>query len=353
MVDFLVQYALFATKIVTFVAAIVLGFAFIMSIASSRVNKGRESLEVENINDKLEDYQDALEAEIYTKDEYKALAKKRKKEEKQEQKERKIRFKLGEEEPYKPRLFIIRFDGDMHASEVENLRESITAILSVAKEMDEVLVIVDSPGGVVHSYGLAASQLVRIKEKNIKLTVAVDLIAASGGYMMACVANQIIAAPFALLGSIGVLAEVPNFYNLLKKHNIDIEHHTAGEYKTTLTMLAKNTDKGREKFQEELQDVHDLFKRFVAENRPQLDIDKVATGEAWYGSDALNMGLIDAIKTSDDYILEKAANSDVFEVTLEVHESFKHKLSNLFYKSTSSAIERIWYKFTRKHNFVS
>lgn len=353
MAEFFIDYGLFLAKVVTFITVVVVGFGFILAMAASKTSKSRESLEIENINDKLDDYQDTIEAAVLTKEEYKAYQKKRKKEEKLERKERKEHLKHGEEDPYKPRVFIIRFEGDIHASEVENLRESITTILSIAKPMDEVLVIIESPGGIVHNYGLAASQLVRIKEKKIKLVVAVDLIAASGGYMMACVADQIIAAPFAVLGSIGVLAEVPNFNALLKKHDIDIEHHTAGEYKTTLSMLAKNTEKGREKFQEELQDVHSLFKQFVATYRPQLDVGKIATGEAWYGTKALELGLVDSIKTSDDYIVEKAANSDVFEVCIEVNESLKHKLSNLLYKSTSSAIEKLFYRFSHKFNFIT
>lgn len=356
MTEFLFEYGLFAAKIITFVAIVLIGLIFVIAAiagAVSKATKQRESLIVDNLNDKLEDYKETLETEILTKDEYKAILKKRKKEDKQEQKERKARLKQGEEDPYKPRLFVLRFDGDMHASEVENLRESITAILKVAKEMDEVLLVMESPGGIVHSYGLAASQLVRIKQKNIKLTISVDLVAASGGYMMACVADHIIAAPFALLGSIGVLAEVPNINALLKKHDVEIEHHTAGEYKTTLTMLAKNTDKGRAKFQEELEDVHVLFKDFVASNRPQLDINKIATGEAWYGSKALELGLIDEIKTSDDFILDKSANSDIFEVTIEVNEGFKHKLSNLLYKSTATAIEKILFRVKQKFNYVT
>ncbi len=354
--DFLFEYGLFAAKIITFVGVIVVGLVLLIAaIASavSKVNKNKESLTVDNLNDKLDDYQDILESSILTKDEYKAQLKKRKKEEKQEVKERKARLKQGEEEPYKPRMYVIRFEGDMHASEVENLREAITTILKVAKEMDEVLLVLESPGGIVHSYGLAASQLTRIKQKNIKLTIAVDLVAASGGYMMACVADKIIAAPFAVLGSIGVLAEVPNFHSLLKKHEVDIEHHTAGEYKTTLTMLAKNTDKGRAKFQEELEDVHKLFKDFVADNRPQLDINQVATGEAWYGKKALELGLIDEVKTSDDLILEKSANSDIFEVTIEVPENLKTKLSNLLYKSTSKAIEKVIFTCKQKFNFIT
>lgn len=353
MSEFLLEYGLFAAKMITFILLLIVGVGVIVGMTQNKIQKDRESLEVENINDKLEDFKSTIEAEILTKEEYKAIQKQRKKEERKERKERKIRLKMGEEDPYRPRVFIIRFDGDMHASEVENLRECITTILSVAKEMDEVLLILDSPGGVVHDYGLAASQLTRIKRKNIKLTIAVDLIAASGGYMMACVGDKIMAAPFAVLGSIGVLAEVPNFYHLLQKHHIDIEHHTAGEYKTTLTMLAKNTDKGREKFQEELEDVHDLFKQFVSENRPQLDINKIATGEAWYGTKALELGLVDEIKTSDDYIIEKSENADIYEVSIEINEGLKDKLSALLYKSASGALEKLWYRFGSRFNFVS
>lgn len=356
MADFFIEYGLFAAKVITLVALIVLGFGFIVAIIASSIakaNKSRESLEIDNLNEKFEDNQDTLEAAMLTKDEYKAIQKKRKREDKKEIKERKARLKQGEEEPYRPRTFVVRFEGDMHASEVENLREAITTILSVAKEMDEVVILLESPGGIVHNYGLAASQLTRVKQKKIKLTVAVDLVAASGGYMMACVADHIIAAPFAILGSIGVLAEVPNVNALLKKHDVEIEHHTAGEYKTTLSVLAKNTEKGRQKFQEELHDVYIMFKDFVATNRPQLDINKVATGEAWYGSKALELGLVDTIQTSDDFLVDKAANSDIYEVTIEVNEGLKHKLSSLLYKSTSTAIERIWYRFSKKYNFIS
>lgn len=350
---FIFQYGLFAAKVFTFLLLLVMAIVFIVSIVSSgRNSKDDASLEIENLNDKLADLQDAIEVEILTKDEYKALQKERKKDQKAEKKERKKRFKSGEEEPFKPRLFVIRFEGDMHASEVENLRQSITTILSVAKEADEVLVIMESAGGIVHHYGLAASQLSRIKSKSLKLTIAVDLIAASGGYMMACVADKIIAAPFAVLGSIGVLAEVPNFHRLLKQHNVDIEHHTAGEYKSTLTMLGENTDKGRDKFQEELEDIHKLFKSFVHTNRPSLDIAKIATGEAWYGTTALELKLIDELKTSDDYIIEQSENCDIFEVSFQVHESLRSKLTALLYKSSSTVIEKLWYKFSRKINYA-
>lgn len=352
--DFFLEYGLFVAKLASIVLVVGLGFVFILALAGSRTNKADAELEVDNVNDQLEDWQDTLEAEILNKDEYKALQKERRRKERAEQKARKKRSKKKkiDDEPFKPRLFVLRFDGDMHASEVDNLRQVVTAVLSVAKDADEVLMVLESPGGVVHSYGLAASQLARLREREVKLTVAVDLVAASGGYMMACVANRIIAAPFALLGSIGVLAEVPNFHGLLKRHDIDVEHHTAGEYKTTLTMLAKNTNKGRAKFREELEDVHKLFKAFVHTYRPKLNLSKVATGEAWYGSDALALGLIDEIKTSDDYIVELSETHDIFEVNFIVNTKFTEKLSGLLSRAMHGALEKFWYKNGSRFNFT-
>jgi len=212
------------------------------------------------------------------------------------------------------------FDGDVEASAVDNLREEISALLSVVGEDDEVLVRLESAGGVVHGYGLAASQLRRIRDHSIKLTVAVDKVAASGGYMMACIADQIIAAPFAVLGSIGVAAQIPNFNRLLKSQNIDVEMHTAGEYKRTLTMLGENTEAGREKFLAELEDVHELFKAFVAENRSKVDVAAVGTGEAWYGQRALERQLVDVLMTSDEYVIKKLEDCAVYEVKYEIQQ---------------------------------
>ena len=211
-------------------------------------------------------------------------------------------------------MFVIDFEGDIQASSVTELREEVTAILSIAADEDEVLVRLESPGGVVHGYGLAASQLQRIKNHGVNLTVAVDKVAASGGYMMACIANKVIAAPFAILGSIGVVAQLPNFHRLLQKNEVDFEVLTAGEYKRTLTMFGKNTETGREKFQNELEALHGLFKDLVAENRPAVDTGLVATGETWFGKQALEHALVDELQTSDEYIVDKCAVMDVFQI---------------------------------------
>lgn len=339
--EFLFEYGLFAAKLITFIILFLIAIAAIMLMLSSR-QKETESIEIEKVNDKYDVMKDALEDEILSRNELKLLKKERKRKLKEEEKAEKKRIKLGDTEEAKPRVFMLRFVGDMHASEVENMREAITAILTTAREIDEVLVLIDSPGGLVHSYGLAASQLSRIRDRKIQLTAAVDLIAASGGYLMASVANKIIAAPFAVVGSIGVLAQVPNIHRLLEKHNIDVEQHTAGEYKATLTLLGKNTDKARSKFREELEETHDLFKEYVKEYRPELDIEKLATGEHWYGKQAIDLKLIDEISTSDDYLLKASETKDIYEVSYVINESLADKISTFVHGFSSKLLSRLW-----------
>jgi len=345
--NFLFEYGLFAAKIITVVIAIAVVLGGCLFIFATRQQE-REAIEIEKLNDKFDNMRDALEAELLSKDELKALKKERKEQEKAEAKLAKKRAKSQSdpsdplEPPPRPRVFVLRFNGDLHASEVDNLREAITAVLLVAKPEDEVLVILDSSGGLVHNYGLGASELNRIRQRNIPLVVSIDLVAASGGYMMACVANQIIAAPFAVVGSIGVLAQIPNFHRLLKKYDIDIEQHTAGDYKTTLTMLGENTRQGREKFREELEDTHHLFKKFVHEHRPILDIEKLATGEHWYGTKAIELKLIDELMTSDDYLLSKKDRSDIFEVSYVISETLTDKISTILQGVSSRLLQRFF-----------
>ncbi|HFE9906080.1 TPA: protease SohB [Acinetobacter baumannii] len=236
-------------------------------------------------------------------------------------KEAKIRRKNNQ------KIFVLDFKGDIQASAVENLREEITLILATAKAgRDRVVVRLESPGGMVHGYGLAAAQLVRLRDAGFHLTICVDKVAASGGYMMACIANEIISAPFAVVGSIGVVAQVPNFNRLLKEHNVDFELYTAGQYKRTVTMFGENTPEGKAKFEEELQQTHVLFKHFVEKYRPQLNVDKVATGEHWYGQDALDLNLVDKLQTSDEYLLALLPKHDVYVINTRKKATLGEKL---------------------------
>ena len=213
------------------------------------------------------------------------------------------------------KVYVLDFKGDTAASAVDNIREEITLILATAKVgRDRVVVRLESPGGMVHGYGLAAAQLVRLRDAGFQLTICVDKVAASGGYMMACIGSEIIAAPFAVVGSIGVVAQVPNFNRLLKEHHVDFELYTAGQFKRTVTMFGENTPEGKAKFEEELQQTHELFKHFVEKYRPQLNMEKVATGEHWYGRDALDLNLVDKLQTSDEYLLGLLPQHDVYVI---------------------------------------
>lgn len=339
MIDFLANYGLFLAKALTVVAAIVLVIAAIGAVAGRSKKDTREGfLSVHSLNETLEDMEDALKEAVLDKELYKQQLKAERKQEKAEAKARKKALKRGEAAPETERkkVFVLDFDGDIKASELEPLREEITAVLTLATEQDEVVIRLESPGGMVHSYGLASSQLERIKREGIPLTVCVDKVAASGGYMMACLADKIVAAPFSILGSIGVVAQLPNFHKLLKKHDIDYEVLTAGEYKRTLTVLGENTEKGRQKFIEDLEDTHQLFKEFVGEFRPQVDLAQVATGEVWYGRRALDVNLIDAISTSDEYLMKACDQADVFVVRYEYKKSLQDKLSDMSIKTTDS-----------------
>jgi serine protease SohB len=313
MTQFLAEYGLFLLKVITILAAIIV---VIVVAASAGRKASHEGLEVENLNKKYKTLADVLLAAVSTKSARKKAAKARKKEEKAESKAPSAR----------PRSFVIDFKGDLKATAVASLREEVSAILDVAAEGDDVILRLENHGGVVHEHGLAASQLARIRDHEIPLLVCVDKVAASGGYLMACVASKVYAAPFAILGSIGVLAQIPNFNRMLDSHGVDFEQVTAGKYKRTVTMFGKNTDEDRAKLKEELEDVHALFKDAVAKYRPALDLDKVATGEHWYGTRALEYGLADGIRTSDELLKERASERDLYLVSYKVKQPLQKRV---------------------------
>lgn len=351
MIEFFTQYGLFLAKTATLVVAIVIVIVLVLSLASRRRQHQTEGhVEVKSLNDKYKEMYEALEEVVIDEELLRQRIKSERKQEKLEIKARRKAAKKGQlEEEDKKRIYVVNFDGDISASATDQLREEITAILSIARpEKDEVVLNLESPGGMVHAYGFAASQLERLKRKHIPLTVCVDKVAASGGYMMACIANRIIAAPFAVLGSIGVVAQLPNFHRLLKKNEIDFEVLTAGEYKRTLTVFGQNTDKGREKFIEELEETHQLFKDFVKEYRPALDVAKVATGEIWYGRQALAEGLVDSLMTSDEYLTEAANEADLFKVSYQYKKGLQERLGQLATESSDKVLLRWWQRLSQR-----
>ena len=353
--DFLIEYGLFLAKIVTFVIAVIILLSVIVGLSQKNKQSGHKGhLEITPLNELYEEMSDAIKFAIMDESLHKAETKKLEKEKQKKAKELQKAQKKAAKNPseddavveQKARVFVVNFHGNISASAVTNLREEVTAILSQATEKDEVVVRLESGGGMVHSYGLASSQLDRIRKCNIPLTVCVDKVAASGGYMMACVADKILAAPFAILGSIGVVAQVPNFNKVLKKHDVEFELLTAGEHKRTLTMFGENTDSGREKFLEDLQDTHDLFKQFVTEHRPSVDIDKIATGEVWFGLRAQDVALVDDLQTSDEYLVSRSKQADVFEVAYVLKKKLHQRLGFAAEESADRLMLRWWERLT-------
>ena len=348
--EFLTEYGLFLMQSVTVMIAVLIVTVLIIAVGQrQRGGEAHGHIETRKLNERYRDFRDSVQHVVLGAEACKRELKRQKKQEKKAARRRK---KGGETDGGgRQRLYVLDFEGDIKASAAENLREEISAVLAIARDRDEVLLRLESSGGMVHSYGLAASQLQRIRDAGVQLTVSVDKVAASGGYMMACVANRIMAAPFALIGSIGVIAQLPNFHRLLDRANVDYEQITAGEYKRTLTLFGENTERDRSKMQEDVDDTHLLFKDFVSANRPGIAIDKVATGEVWYGRRALEQGLIDVLQTSDAYLQGCLPERDVFELRHVLKKSWQERLGIAAEGAIYRSALKAWQLAVRRRHF--
>ena len=318
MLNALMQLSFFTAKAVIIVALILILLVGVLALFSRGKDKLRGRIAIKNLNKKYSDIKATLLEEILSKKAFKKFLKASSSDKKENN--------LPNNKLAKKNVFVLNFNGDIKASAVSALREEVTAILGVATSNDEVVLCLESAGGMVHAYGLATAQLIRIREKNINLTVCVDKVAASGGYLMAAVANEILAAPFAIIGSIGVIVQLPNFNRLLKEKNIDFEQITAGNFKRTLTMFGENTEEGREKLHQEIEGIHQIFKNLVKEYRQQCDIEKISTGEHWLAKQAIELKLVDKLVTSDDYLLSKSKEANLYEITYQIKKSFGEKI---------------------------
>ena len=339
--EFLTDYGIFLLKVITIALAITIPILIIISSSKSKTpTKG--SLVVKNLSKKYENMGSSIRSSLMNPKELKKYNKEVQKRNKKDQK------KPSKDDA----VYVLNFNGDIQASEVSKLKHEINAILLSDTKCKEVVIKVESGGGSAYAYGLCAAELKRLVDNKIKLTVCIDKVAASGGYLMSCVASKIIAAPWAIVGSIGVIAQLPNFHRLLKKNSIDFEMHTAGEFKRTLTTLGENTEDGRKKFKSELEDLHLIFKDFVKEQRPQVDTKVVATGEVWQGDKAIEVGLIDELGTSDDYLVGLSKKLKLYEI--EYVE--KKNLSERFAFSAQLLIEKSIlkiYDIVNRDRFIS
>ena len=339
--EFLTDYGIFLLKVITIALAITIPILIIIGSSKSKTpNKG--SLVVKNLSKKYENMGSTIRSSLLNPKELKKYNKEVQKKNKKDKK------KPSKDDA----VYVLNFNGDIQASEVSKLKNEINAILLSDTKCKEVVIKVESGGGSAYAYGLCAAELKRLVDNKIKLTVCIDKVAASGGYLMSCVASKIIAAPWAIVGSIGVIAQLPNFHRLLKKNSIDFEMHTAGEFKRTLTTLGENTEDGRKKFKSELEDLHLIFKDFVKEQRPQVDTKVVATGEVWQGDKAIEVGLIDELGTSDDYLVGLSKKLKLYEI--EYVE--KKNLSERFAFSAQLLIEKSIlkiYDIVNRDRFIS
>ena len=330
--EILTDYLIFLLKVFTIAIAITVPLLLVIGSSKSK-SQPKGKLSITNLSEKFESMGNAVKSSLMNPKELKKFKKDLSKD-----KKKKDKHKDAEE---KDSAFVLNFKGDIQASEVEKLKQEINAILLSEILCKEVIIRVESGGGSAYAYGLCAAELKRLVDNDINLTVCIDKVAASGGYLMSCVASKIIAAPWAIVGSIGVIAQMPNFHRLLKKNSIDFEMHTAGAFKRTLTTLGENTDEGRKKFKSDLEDLHVIFKDFVKEQRPQVDTEVVATGEVWQGKEAVEVGLIDSIETSDNYLVGLSKEVNLFEI--EFVE--KKNLSEKFAFSMQMILEKSLLKF--------
>ena len=357
--EFLSAYGLFLAKTLTLVLALVF-VILIVAANTMRQKQGKEKgyLAVSKLNDELDTLKHDLSHAVLDEDVLKQQAKAEKKKYKEEKEARKKAAKSSAAaDDEKGRVFVLDFNGDTRAHQVEELRHCITAALTLIRPgLDEVMLRLESPGGLVHAYGLASSQLVRLRKQGVALTICVDKVAASGGYMMACIADRLLAAPFAFIGSIGVVVELPNLHRLLKEHNVDYEQISAGEYKRTLSTFGEITEKGRRKVQEDVDEMHRLFKEYISEYRSSLDISSVATGEVWTGRVALEKGLVDELCTSDEWLQQKCESADVYLLSWEHKKHFRDKLSSLLEGGLGKVLDKLllgWFKRADQERYYS
>ncbi len=338
------DYGAFLAKVITLVVAILVLVSGLIAVSGRSRHASHGHLEITRLNDRFRDMKEVLEHHILDRHVLKARHKAERKAEKAKSKAQAKHAKTGSSpEENEKHVYVIDFEGDMRATAVETMRHAISAALQVVNPArDEIVIRLESGGGLVHSYGLASAQLQRIKDRGVSLTVCVDKVAASGGYMMACVADKILASPFAVVGSIGVVAQIPNVHRLLKKNDIDVEVLTAGEFKRTLTVFGENTEKGRQKFKDDLEDTHVLFKGFVSEHRPVVDIDKVATGDVWFGKRALEVRLVDELMTSDEYLLTACNDAKVYQVKYTEKKSLPEKLGLAASEGAFNGLQKLW-----------
>jgi len=157
---------------------------------------------------------------------------------------------------------------------------------------------INSPGGSPAQSSLIASRIRRLsEEKDIPVFAFVEDVAASGGYWLACAADEIYVDPSSIVGSIGVISAGFGFTDLIAKHGVERRVHTAGESKSMIDPFKPEQPKDVARLNNLLEDIHALFIDYVKSRRGAklADNPNLYTGEVFIGQKGIDQGLADGI----------------------------------------------------------
>lgn len=227
---------------------------------------------------------------------------------------------------------VLRFEGDTMATGRQDFARMVDEVLHNKERIQRVIVVVNSPGGGVSVYGQMFAGMERMRNAGVDVTACVDTYAASGGYLMSVPAQRIIAAPFAMVGSIGVVSEFMNFNKLLRRLGVEPMTITAGELKRTVTPLSEVTEENKAAYKAQLEAIHRQFIAVVKKYR-EVDADRVCTGNHWTAAESveLKLNLVDGLATSQEYLFEANQTEDLVTIS---------KLQNPYEKSVLGLARR-------------
>ncbi len=249
-----------------------------------------------------------------------------------------------------PRLAVLRFQGlrDLNASGDQRLSEAIDEVLVNRDHFEEAVVIIDSPGGTTHGYGHAYALLERLSASGLKVTACIDRIGASGGYLMALPADRILAGPFAIVGSVGVVAGIPNVKRLLEEKGVSYRLFVAGDKKRVVHFADDDGPEVREYMDEKLAGIHTQFLQAVEKHRgDRVKLDEVRSGDHWSAEESVEkgLGLVDELQTSAEYLLER--NREVALVMIERRVDITERFAGYLAARLSARVASLFTRWLR------
>jgi signal peptide peptidase SppA len=178
-----------------------------------------------------------------------------------------------------------------------------------------VALLINSPGGAPTQSGLVAERIRQLADKKgVPVLAFAEDVAASGGYWLACAADEIYAHRTSMVGSIGVISGGFGFTGLLDRFGVERRLHTAGENKARLDPFSPEKPEDVEWLKKMHSQLHELFVDWVKERRGDRlsSTEGLFTGDIWLGSKALELGLIDGLGSLREVIAERYPDAEIF-----------------------------------------